>query len=204
MSLFTPDDPGNTTRLFRFLHEVNEKHSLGLASYQDLYQWSVSDNDLFWSHVWDHTGIVGDKGKHVVDSAASPAENPAWFSDSTVNFSENLLSNRSPDTTAIVQVCTFSSDVCLNLLAISFAPSRANFPEPQPSARPHLQCTALLTRGRRGFGAAPVGSCSGRQNCVIHFQPRCKLTLPVPDLIRPAPFHLRRIQSTILSLIEEI
>jgi len=106
MSLFAPDDPWNTTRLFRFLHEVNAKHRLRLASYLDLYQWSVSDNARFWSHVWDHTRIIGNKGRHVVDATATPAENPAWFSDSTVNFSENLLSNRSPDTTAIVQVCT--------------------------------------------------------------------------------------------------
>ena len=106
MSLFTPDDPHNTTRLFQFLREVNEKHGLRLESYQDLYQWSTADIDLFWSHVWDHTRVIGTKGSHVVDAAATPAKNPAWFSDSAVNFAENLLFNRSPNTTAIVQVCT--------------------------------------------------------------------------------------------------
>ena len=109
MSLFTPVDPHNTTRLFRFLHEINEKHGLKLESYQDLYHWSISNIDLFWSHVWDHTQIIGDKGNHIVDATATPAKNPAWFPDSAsaVNFAENLLSNRSTNTIAIVQVCTF-------------------------------------------------------------------------------------------------
>jgi hypothetical protein len=108
MSLFTPDDPHGTSRLFRFLREVNEKQSLNLESYRDLYEWSTSNIDLFWSHVWDHTEITGSKGGHVVDATATPAKNPAWFSDSVVNFAENLLRDRSPDTIAIVQVCTLS------------------------------------------------------------------------------------------------
>lgn len=106
MSLFTPDDPHGTSRLFRFMREVNEKHSLNLGSYQDLYHWSTSNIDLFWSQVWDHTQIIGGKGEHIVDATAAPAKNPAWFPESVVNFAENLLSNRSPDTAAIVQVCT--------------------------------------------------------------------------------------------------
>jgi acetoacetyl-CoA synthetase len=104
MLLFSPDDPCNTSRLFRFLREVNDKHGLRLESYQDLYQWSISDIDLLWSHVWDHTGIIGNKGNHVVDTTATPAQNPCWFSDSTINYAENLLANRCPDTTAIVEV----------------------------------------------------------------------------------------------------
>lgn len=102
--LYSPDDPHNTTRLFRFLREVNDKYALSLKSYQDLYQWSISNIDLFWSRVWDHTEIIGDRGSQVVDITATPAQNPSWFSDSTLNYAENLLSNRSPDTIAIIQV----------------------------------------------------------------------------------------------------
>lgn len=104
MSLFSPVDPQTTSRLFRFLREINEKYDLSLETYQDLYQWSISSIDLFWFHVWDHTRVVGNKGIHVVDTAATPPQNPSWFSDSTINYAENLLANRSPDTTAIIQV----------------------------------------------------------------------------------------------------
>lgn len=189
MSLFVPDDPWNTSRLFRFLHEVNEKHGLELGSYEDLYQWSISNTDLFWSDVWDHTRIIGNKGKHVVDTTATPAENPIWFSDSVVNFAENLLSNRSPDTMAIVQVGALSSDVWSKSLAMSFACSGANFPESQARTRPNLQCGALLPRGRRSVGSPRVWACPGRPHCIIHIQPHCELTPPVPDLIPPGLIH---------------
>ena len=105
MLLFSPpSNPYNTTRFFRFLREINEKHHLELESFQDLYQWSISHIDLFWSHVWDHSRIIGNKGNHVVDTTATPAQNPPWFTDSLLNYAENLLVNLSPDTTAIVQV----------------------------------------------------------------------------------------------------
>ena len=178
MSLFAPDDPWNTSRLFRFLREVNEKHRLELRSYEDLHGWSTAHPDLFWSHVWDHTQIIGSKGAHVVDTKATPAENPGWFSDSAINFAENLLSDRSPDTTAIVQVCTFPSDVWSKLLAMNFfffrirvyrtsplasilACSGTNFPESQARARPSIQRTTLLARGRRSVRVSPVRGCPG-------------------------------------------
>ena len=131
MLLFSPDDPPNTSRLFRFLREVNGKHGLRLESYQDLYHWSTSDIDLLWSHVWDHTGIIGNKGNSVVDTAATPAQNPSWFSDSIINYAENLLSNRSPDTTAIIQAGTLFIFPSSKILAVSFSSSGANFPESQ-------------------------------------------------------------------------
>ena len=153
--LFSPDGAHNTTRLFRFLREVNDKHGLTLETYQDLYQWSISHIDLFWSHVWDHTEIIGNKGEHVVDTKATPANNPTWFSDSTLNYTENLLSNRSSDTTAIIQAGTVFIFPGHQLLAMSFACSRTDFPESQARACPSVQRTALLARRGRGFRTPP-------------------------------------------------
>ena len=144
MSLFRPEDPVNSSRLFRFLHEVNERHGLGLGSYQDLYHWSITNNDYFWSHVWDHTRIIGSKGRHVVDTAAAPAENPAWFSDSALNFSENLLSNRCPDTTAIVQVCTFYHSIPLEALGNQLPSQQSQLPR-TPILRPSSSPTHSST-----------------------------------------------------------
>jgi hypothetical protein len=156
MSLFSPNDPYNTTRLFRFLREVNDKHGLRLESYQDLYQWSISDIDRFWSHVWDHTGIIGDKGNHIVDTTATPAKNPAWFSGAAVNYAENLLSNRSPSTTAIIQVGTPFIFPGSKVLAMDSACSRTNFPESQARTRPGIQRAAVLARGRCSFRTSPL------------------------------------------------
>ena len=158
MSLFVPDDPWNTSRLFRFLREVNDRHGLELESYEDLYQWSISHTDLFWSHVWDHTQIIGDKGGTVVDTKAKPAENPSWFSDSSFNFAENLLSNRSPHTTAIIQVCTLQFDACLGVLGNELCMQRNQLPR-IPS--PNLSRFPTHSSTRSSRTRFPVSSSTG-------------------------------------------
>lgn len=90
------------TATFRFLHLVNSMHDLRLSSYYDLYQWSTKHIDYFWSLVWDFTNVIGHKGEHVVDNAATPSANPQWFSDAKLNWAENMLQCRSPDKIALV------------------------------------------------------------------------------------------------------
>ena len=107
MALYSPASP-EASRTFRFLRRVNAAHGLSLESYYDLYRWSTDAIDAFWSAVWDETGVVGTKGAHVVDPAARPPANPAWFADAALNWAENMLQCRSPDKTALVQASTFS------------------------------------------------------------------------------------------------
>ncbi|PCH41206.1 acetoacetyl-CoA synthetase [Wolfiporia cocos MD-104 SS10] len=100
--LYSPSAPDNT-RTYRFLREVNARHGLTLASYLDLYEWSTSKIDKFWSAVWDETGVVGTKGGHVVDPTALPPANPRWFTEAKLNWAENMLRCRSPDKTALIE-----------------------------------------------------------------------------------------------------
>jgi len=72
-------------------------------------------------------------------------------------FSRIVLRTPQPSSKS-VRYCPIHSP---RYLAINFAPSRANFQGSQPKAHPHLQRTALLSRGRCGVGAAPVWTCSG-------------------------------------------
>lgn len=100
--LYTPPNPQDTS-CFRFLRRVNSKYGLSLQSYHDLYNWSTTHIDHFWSTVWDETGVIGVKGNHVVDLSASPPANPPWFSDAKLNWAENMLHCRSPEKIAIIQ-----------------------------------------------------------------------------------------------------
>lgn len=99
--IYTPPSPC-TSRTFRFLRSVNAKYNESLSTYADLYAWSTDHIDLFWSTVWDETGLVGQKGSHVVDTDAKPADNPAWFTEARLNWAENMLQSRSPHKTALV------------------------------------------------------------------------------------------------------
>lgn len=76
--LYQPPNP-ETTATFRFLARVNATFGLSLSSYQDLYSWSTTHLDDFWSAVWDETKTIGHKGGHVVENDALPPMNPAWY-----------------------------------------------------------------------------------------------------------------------------
>ncbi len=67
-----------------------------------LHRWSVTDPAAFWDAVWDHFGVVGDKGeRRLVDSDRMPGAR--FFPDARLNFAENLLARPgAPDDDAIV------------------------------------------------------------------------------------------------------
>ncbi|TFK43520.1 acetoacetyl-CoA synthetase [Crucibulum laeve] len=100
--LYRPSNP-EATATFRFLTRANARFGLALKSYQDLYNWSISHIDDFWGLVWDEMNVIGNKGDHVVNNAALPPANPAWFSDAKLNWAENMLQCRAAHTTALVQ-----------------------------------------------------------------------------------------------------
>lgn len=104
--LYTPPSP-QTSRTFHFLRAVNAKYNKNLSTYAELYAWSTDRIDDFWSTVWDETGIIGDKGTHVVDADAKPAANPTWFAEARLNWAENMLQSRSPDKIALVQASVY-------------------------------------------------------------------------------------------------
>ena len=71
--------------------KINYRHNLDLKSYNDLYDWSVNNIDLFWETLWYDLDIIYSKNfKNVIDDENKmPGAN--WFSGSKLNFSENLL-----------------------------------------------------------------------------------------------------------------
>ena len=76
--LYNPKDIESSPTI-RFLRQVNSLHGLDLQSYHDLFNWSTTHLDAFWSLVWDQTHVVGEKGSNVVDNNASPSQNPPWY-----------------------------------------------------------------------------------------------------------------------------
>ena len=54
--LWSHPDP-QSTQMWHFIQEANQKHSLDLKTYHDLYQWSIENIADFWSATWKHVGI---------------------------------------------------------------------------------------------------------------------------------------------------
>lgn len=71
------------------------------ASYQELWSWSVSDLEGFWSSIWEHFEVAGVRGDVVLSDRSMPGAR--WFPGSTVNYAEQILRHAAtiPDTTAV-------------------------------------------------------------------------------------------------------
>lgn len=90
--LWTPKAP-ESTLLYRFKTLINKSESLAIHDYNDLWSWSVTHPDFFWNHVWDFTGVIGDKGTRIMRDEPH-MKDIRFFPDATLNWAENLLRRR--------------------------------------------------------------------------------------------------------------
>lgn len=80
------------TRMWEFLQKVNKKYNKSFASYDDLYQWSISNIADSWAEIWDFVGIQHSTPyTSVVQDTETMFPRPAWFEGAKLNFAENLL-----------------------------------------------------------------------------------------------------------------
>ena len=70
--------------------------------YGALHQWSVTNRAEFWKRAWDFLDVVGDLGSSIVQNENDFLAS-RWFSDSRLNYAENLT-RRDDDATAIVGI----------------------------------------------------------------------------------------------------
>ena len=64
--------------------------------FKDLWKWSVSNPEVFWSKFWDYSKIIGDKGKEVIRKN-KVFNKTQFFPDSKINYSENILRKKTED-----------------------------------------------------------------------------------------------------------
>ncbi|RMJ04805.1 hypothetical protein BHE90_015266 [Fusarium euwallaceae] len=107
--LWQPREPSNAM-LSKFRHFVNQRHSLNLKNYHDLWTYSTDDqatND-FWVDLFIFLGLTGDKVPQI-SYAAKDGESlfppPTWYPEVKLNFTEILLSDRDPSK-IVLHACT--------------------------------------------------------------------------------------------------
>ena len=83
--------------LTALLARLRQERGLDFKNYDDLYAWSISDLEAFWSAVWDFCGVIADaaRGPVVVDADKMPGAR--FFPEARLNFAENLLRRRPHD-----------------------------------------------------------------------------------------------------------
>ncbi len=88
------DERKQQANITRFINTVNAKHNLNIASYSDLYSWSVNNIPDFWAEVWDFTEIKASQRYDQVVDDLKKFPGAKWFPGAKLNFAENLLRYR--------------------------------------------------------------------------------------------------------------
>ena len=85
----------------RFISLVNERYGTKFTSYNELYDWSISNLTDFWALMWEFGEI---KASTAYDTVMTPAQrmmDTKWFQGARLNFAENLLRYRDKRTALV-------------------------------------------------------------------------------------------------------
>ena len=76
-----------------YLEWLKEKKGLTFESYQDLWQWSVTDLEDFWVSIWDYFEVQAHQPYREVLSGHGMPE-ARWFTGAHLNYAEHALRRR--------------------------------------------------------------------------------------------------------------
>jgi len=90
--LWTPSaEKIQNSNLISFIIRVNEKYTLTISNYHELYQWSVDCRESFWETVWEFGGIIASEPYQEILKDTPEMIGAKWFIGAKLNFAENLL-----------------------------------------------------------------------------------------------------------------
>ncbi|MFH0880758.1 MAG: acetoacetate--CoA ligase, partial [Lentisphaerota bacterium] len=78
----------------RYLDFVNQKYSLKVEGYDQLYQWSITQREDFWASIWEFGNIIASTPYQSVLKDSPTMIGAKWFPEARLNFAENLLRYR--------------------------------------------------------------------------------------------------------------
>ena len=82
------------SNMTRFIEFVNEKYGLTMASYDELYDWSIREIPDFWASFWEFVPVIASRQYQEVVDDLSRFPGAEWFGGARLNFAENLLRYR--------------------------------------------------------------------------------------------------------------
>ncbi|MGH8929560.1 MAG: acetoacetate--CoA ligase, partial [Egibacteraceae bacterium] len=75
------------------LHRFMRSSPGAPTTYEDLWQWSISDLAAFWAKVWHDCGVIASRDYDEIHGALR-MPGTEWFVGARLNFAENLLRHR--------------------------------------------------------------------------------------------------------------
>ena len=89
--LWQPSEKLKENSLLRdFCKFINFQSSF---NFKEIWQWSIDNQNEFWSKFWDYSKIIGDKGSEIIkkDNVFNKTK---FFPDSKLNYTENILKKK--------------------------------------------------------------------------------------------------------------
>ena len=88
--------------LTTFMGKINCLHQLKLATFEALHQWSITHIQDFWEAVEDFCGLITSVKGSAEIHAPQGLFKAQFFKDTQLNYAENLLRSRSPETLCLI------------------------------------------------------------------------------------------------------
>ncbi len=85
------DERVNSSNMYKFMKNINEKYNKNLDSFGSLHSWSIENNSEFWSSIWDFFNIKGSKGIEPYIDPINQMPGSKFFPNGKVNYAENML-----------------------------------------------------------------------------------------------------------------
>jgi acetoacetyl-CoA synthetase len=89
------------TNLHHYMKWLEVERDLAFPSYDELWQWSVTDLEGFWESVWDYFQVEASKGyTHVLTERKMPGAE--WFVGAELNYAQHVFRNMTTERPAIL------------------------------------------------------------------------------------------------------
>jgi acetoacetyl-CoA synthetase len=82
--------------LTAFMGQVEHDWGATCHGYGELYDFSITEMEKFWSSVWDSCGVIAESRGRVVLEHPEAMPGARFFPEARLNFAENLLRRRGP------------------------------------------------------------------------------------------------------------
>lgn len=89
------------SNMFKYMNWVNEHYNIEISDYQQLWNWSVNHQDIFWESILKYYNIS--YSGNFIQARTSKTEiiENKWFEGIQLNYAEHVFKDKSNDTTAI-------------------------------------------------------------------------------------------------------
>ncbi|MHA1601001.1 MAG: acetoacetate--CoA ligase [Alphaproteobacteria bacterium] len=82
------------SNLTAFMGRVARDQGVRLATYDQLYAWSIDEMEAFWTTLWDECGVIAETRGARVLTDGDKMPGARFFPEARLNYAENLLRRR--------------------------------------------------------------------------------------------------------------